>query len=366
MLALSILVFLLAGPVLKSESSSAPLTYLVEPSLFQQEEMSRILDTIGPGAEVRLLATDFPSYSPDDEFNRDIIPDYWQLVREMHKLNSDSIVVFTAAYAAGFKGRRPYTDQNINWIQIVPDEIVNETIAAVRKGEDLEIISVAGDHTGLSIEKEIINFDNSDITTNLSGDSIRITSGPENFIPLKHVDTLEVSLYNDEDLEAEMRYIRASLIAISEYLRTPVNIKEQSEKDPDANADLLVWLSSSPVKETTSKILIWKPDSLSGSLIEKGQKKNEYYLTGFLNSENITEENLPEQLLQILGINRDLEAQITEYDRRVMPLEEILPQTGSMGGNVEIHNVRDISEYFWILLVIILIAERGISAYRKQ
>src|SRR5690606_30029014 len=134
----------------------------------------------------------------------------------------------------------------------------------------------------------------------------------------------------------------------------------------DEEEDLLVWISNAPPKETGSSVLKWRPDSLAHSLIEQGNRNNEHYLTKNLNSENIIEENLPEQLLEILGINKDFETEIIKYDRRVMPLEEILPLTGSMGGKVEIRDTRDISKYLWILLVFLLIAERGLSVYRKQ
>src|SRR5690606_17424081 len=108
LLALAVLVLIIAGPVLKREGSSNALTYLVEPSLLQHEEMRRILDTIGSDVDVRLLAENLPAYSEEGIYEQQI-PDYWQLTAEMEELNSDSIVVFTAGYIAGMKGKRPET-----------------------------------------------------------------------------------------------------------------------------------------------------------------------------------------------------------------------------------------------------------------
>src|SRR5690606_3456670 len=121
----------------KRDGSPNALTYLVEPSLLQHEEMRRIIDTIDSGVEVRMLAENFPGYS-EEEIYAEEIPDYWKLTGEMKELNSDSIVVFTAGYMAGMKGRRPETGMNINYIQIITDETVDAPIAAVRKGNEVD------------------------------------------------------------------------------------------------------------------------------------------------------------------------------------------------------------------------------------
>ena len=368
MLALALLVLIIAGPVVKTEASRTALTYLIEPTLLQKEITARVLDTLDPGVEVRLLANDFPLYSEDHKLNQKEIPDYWQLAREMDKINSDSIVVFISGYASGFKGRRPVTSQRINWVQIIPDEKFEEPVAALRKGDDVEIISVSGDHNRLGIEKEFRPFNNSSLSTTSSGDSIILDhKGNNKSIPLKYADTLSVALFYEEVLEDQIKYLRSSFRAISTYTRSPIKITDLTLEDNinDKN-DLTVWLSSSPAEETTSNVLIWKPDSLANSLIGQGIRNNEYHLTRTLNSENIVEENLPEQLLEILGINEEVKAEITNYDRRVMPLEEILPVMGAMGGKIEGKDNRDISKYLWILFLIILIAERGLSGYRKQ
>lgn len=368
MLALALLVLIIAGPVLKTEDSGSALTYLIEPSLLQEEGKARIPDSIYSGENIRLLAKDFPLYTVGEGIPGQEIPDYWQLAREMDNINADSIVVFISGYASGFKGKRPETGKHINWIQINPEERIEAPVAAVRKGDNIELISVSGDHTYLDIEKEIMSFNNSGSRINSSGDSITIDHGGINkVVPLKFADTLNVVVFADGELQDQMPFIRASLRAISTYTGTAVKFTElSSENNLSDENDLSIWLSLSPPAETGSKILLWKPDSLANSLVERGKGKNEYYLTGTLNSENITEENLPEQLLQLLEINEEIKAEISNYDRRVMPLGEIAPVMGSMGGRMEEKEGLDVSKYFWILFLIILIGERGLSVYRKQ
>lgn len=368
MLALTLLIFIIAGPVLKGKGSRSSMIYLVETSLLQQEKIKRMMDTIEPDIQVKLLAPGFPEYSPDDEVIPENIPDYWLLTRQMNKLNSDSIVVFTSAYSQGLKGKRPLTDQNIKWIQIIPDESVEEPIAAIQKGNEYEIVSVRGDHSGLQINKVVFSGDKGDLNTNEAEDSIIIThNGKQSYLPLRIADTLKVTLFNDEGMEGQMMYISSSLRAISNYLSTPTKFTILDKEDSVTHEkDLLIWLSTSPGKETVSPVLIWKPDSLANTLVAEGKSKNIFHLTQKLNSENIVEEHFPEQLLLILGVNEKLKKEIASYDRRVLPLEEIRPISGTIGGKTEVNNSRDISKYIWLLLLPILILERGLSVYRKQ
>jgi len=368
MLVITILVLIIARPVLKGENSRTALTYLIDPSLLQKHEMTRVFDTIDKNAEVRLLAEDFPEYSKGEIVYDPVIPDYWKLSSEMENINSDSIVVFTPGYVAGFKGIRPQTNSNINWIQIIPDESVDTAIAALRKGDEVEIISISGDHSRLGIKKEIVNLDNNSISLHAEEDSLIIEKqGNRRLLPLKNTDTLKVSIYHDEALVGQMKYIRSSLRAISAYNRIPVKITDISPEDNvNDEQDLLVWMGNSPIPKTNSKVLIWKPDSLAHSLIIQGDNNTLYYLTDSLDSENIVDEHFPEQLMNLFSLNKEYEEEITKLDRRVMSLEEMLPVTGTMGGKIDMSNTTDVSKYLWILLVILLIAERGLSAYRKQ
>src|SRR5690606_11429226 len=113
----------------------------------------------------------------------------------------DSIVVFTAGYTAGMKGRRPETGMNINWIQIIPDEIVDAPIVAIRKGNEIEVISVSGDHTRLDVNWEVAPMNAGEMITNAGGDSIVITHlGNGRQIPFITADTLKIRLFNEEEL----------------------------------------------------------------------------------------------------------------------------------------------------------------------
>jgi hypothetical protein len=71
-------------------------------------------------------------------------------------------------------------------------------------------------------------------------------------------------------------------------------------------------------------------------------------------------------LLEILGLHQDLEGEIGKYDRRIMNREELLPVTAGIARDRNLSEYQDFSQYLWLLLGILLIAERGLARYRKQ
>jgi hypothetical protein len=99
MLALTVLVLILAEPRLKQKSDPVPVTYLVENSLLSYEQVTSILDTVNSDASIRLLEPGFPEYDNDYLAEDPVTPNYWQLAKEMEELETDSIVVFTNAFA---------------------------------------------------------------------------------------------------------------------------------------------------------------------------------------------------------------------------------------------------------------------------
>jgi hypothetical protein len=127
-----------------------------------------------------------------------------------------------------------------------------------------------------------------------------------------------------------------------------------------------VWLSSEPAIETSAPTLIYKPDSLATSLIEKGNFSNEYFLTRALNSENIVEGNLAEELFTLLNLDHIPQANLEKYDRRVLSPEEFQPMYTAGVSNKRTEEGTGINAYLWLLLLLLLVAERTLSYYRKQ
>ncbi len=370
LLVLTILVLILAAPQLKTKGENIPVTYLIEPSLLNHENVNLLIDSLDSASEIKLLQSGFPKYQKEEFEETDLsIPNYWQLAREMEDLRTDSIVVFTNAFRAGFKGKRPEISKNINWIVLDPGETKKGFVEVVQKGDQLEVISVKSDHQSLRFEKELLSLNSDGIVINANKDSIMISSSEDKkWLSLNKADSLRVLVSYDEDKLAEMKYISASFKAISKYLDRKIGVKAIQDLDtlPTKKYDLIVWLSEAQAPSTEVPLLVFKPDSLARSIIVQGSSANVFHLTGKLNVENSTHQHLPEHLLSLMGMHQDLGEKVKEYDKRVMDSKELLPVSEANAKIQDFSETLDLSKYLWILLGLLIISERVLSAYRKQ
>jgi hypothetical protein len=356
MLLITILVFILAEPRLYHKSENSPITYLVEKSLLSSSEVRSLTDSLNNTAEVRFLETDFPEYQP--EIVKDTLsesPNYWKLAKEMETLKTDSVVVFTNAFVGGIKGKRPEISKNIHWINLNPGTAKTNLVGAVKRGDEIERISVISDAEEFKFQKEKQNLTTSEIETEFEN------------IPVVELDTLRVKIYSEEEFQVESKYIKASFLALEKYLEHPIEILNFEEENFNSNSEeILIWLSEKPAPKTEEKVLVFRKDSLANSLIEQGNSKNEYYLIGDLNSENIVEEYFAEQLLEILNLYPEINKEAAKYDVRMMNLALLKPIFEEASESSKNRDGRDISKYLWILLIILILSERALARVRKQ
>ena len=356
MLLITILVFILAEPRLYYENENSPITYLVEKSLLSSSKVKSLADSLNNTAEVRFLETDFPEYQP--EIVKDTLsesPNYWKLAKEMETLKTDSVVVFTNAFVSGVKGKRPEISKNINWINLNSGSSKTNLVGAFKRGDEIERISVISDAEGFKFQKEKQNLNTSEIESEFRN------------IPVVELDTLQVQIYAEEEFQAESKYIKASFLALEKYLEHPIEILNFEEENFNSNSEeILIWLSEKSAPETTGKVVKFRRDSLANSLIEPGNFENEYYLTGDLNSENIVEEYFVEQLLEILNLYPEINKEAAKYDVRMMDLALLKPTFGEASESPKNRDGRDISKYLWVVLIILILAERALARVRKQ
>lgn len=369
LLVVTLLVLILAEPYLREKQDPVPVTYLVDASLVSNEEIRSMLDTIQNNSSVRLLQPGFPEYDKDEVIEDPVVPNYWQLAQEMEELETDSVVVFTNAFARGFRGKRPQINRNINWIVLDPGEAVEEPVMARKIGEELEMISVVSDPRFLRFEKERNPASGSDITINEKGDSVTASSeGRVLKLPLRTEDSLQILLVHNNVHMDEVRYITAAYSAISSYLDIPVMVKQEEDGNISVDSEAyatVVWLSEKEPVKTTAPLLIYRQDSLAGSLIEKGNS-NEYFLTQPLDPENIIEEHLAEKLVALLDPQGIPQENFEKHDRRLLSPEEFEPLYTAGISEKRTAEGTGLSTYLWLLLLLLLLAERGLSYYRKQ
>lgn len=370
MLLITLLIFIMAEPQIKWETQKTQITYIVEPSLLNNKEIVAIIDSLETNESVRLLQTGFPEYHDNElDLINTKVPQYWKLAKEMETLATDSIVVFTNAFISGIKGMRPTINKKIEWIVIDSGEPIKMALKAVQKDNQLQLSYVSSNHQNLTFEKENIPINSDKILFNESKDSVRLSSNEkEHWLPIETEEPIKILLFYDNDFSNEATYIEASFRAISKHLNRTIEIdKVQDTSDLDFTTyKNIIWLSEKPISKIPYKILTFKADNLAQDIIVNGPSKNLFYLTKSLNTENIIEEHLPEQLLNMLDLHQKLEGKIKQYDKRLMDREELLTATSTVKTKEKYPTILNISKWLWIFLIVLLVTERILANYRKQ
>ena len=361
MLILALIVLLMACPQWRTKGNQQQVTYLVEPSLANEPTLATILDSLQEDASVRLFTNGFPEWDLDTDYQAEQeTPNYWQLAQRLDSLRSDSLVVFTKALAKGVKSKRPNTQKKIQWVVTEGEEILERPLIALKNTEAVQLVTVSSNSMRTRINKEMIK-DGYQLTR--AGDSLQLGEGATTIVPLHKMDTLLINLQVDEAFKREEKYLEASFRALSAYLGQPIKVKKDSSSE---STDLQVWLSERPLTPSEGKWLILKPDVMAKQLIEPGPTKNIFHLTSRLNPKNTVEQRFTEQLLGILGVNKEVESLAKNMDRRQMDEASLKPNYVAPKRKRERATLVDISLWVFGLVAGLMLAERLISKYRKQ
>lgn len=365
----SLLVFILAEPQIRSKIPNSPLTYIIEPSLINTPEINRVLDTVASGAPVLLLKTGFPEWSGDEEEANGSTLDYWQLASEMESLQTDSIVVFTNAYSKGFKGRRPEIRKKISWIPVNQGEPISDLIEVTQNEDRLQLRSVSSDYERLSFGKEEISTSNRNLSFNTARDSVKITTNDnERWYVVNDLETVNVLLLYEAEFTQEATYLEAAFNALSEHLGRTIEVDKTQDTTSLSSSEyqVVVGLGEQISLPESVKTLVYNPNPLASSLITPGGSPNEFYLTSRLNPENIIEEHLAERLIPLLDLHPGLEEKIKPYDKRVMEKAAFSPRYQDVKTDAAYSDIVYLTKWLWIALILLLVTERIFARLRKQ
>ncbi|MCB0463133.1 MAG: BatA domain-containing protein [Flavobacteriaceae bacterium] len=353
-LIITLVVFVLAEPQIKLKTDKTAITYIIEPSLLDNDKSENILNSIEGSKDVRLLTSGFPYLEDIDLENiSKKTPNYWQLAKEMQNIDSDSIVVYTKALASGFKGMRPSINKTMEWIIFDTEALTENLPIKARKVDDnVELLSMLSNANYTSFEKKLIN--ESDFT--------------QTELELVEENPVKIVLYYEDTFINDSKYLEASLNAASKHINRTFEITKTQDHNFDTEGfDLTIWLSNqSALPKGVKKTLLFQEAHLSHSLIEESSVKNLFYLTNHLNTENSLDHFLPEQLLNILDINQDVKQVIEENDKRSFSKAELLPTFSDIKITSKKANYTSISKWLWLILGLTLLCERIVANYRKQ
>lgn len=366
MLLIGLVVLFMAEPRWKKEQEKSSVTYLIEPSLVDDEGFISFTDSFSQN-DLRWFMDGFPSF--DSEMTQPIVPNYWQLARKLTTISSDSIVVFTKGYSKGIKGPRPIISKNIHWVVVGDSHDVDAYIAAKKEGDSIHLYKVSGNSFITDLQKMTMVETDEKIKT-ITEDSLElIDSGTTVAVPLIKNDALKVTIAYDESYQREMRFFSAALHAIEKYDLLELNLNTvdaNSEFDVGTPTDLLIWLQKENVPSVKWATIAMAKDTLANALVEKAEFDNRFLLTERLTIQNTMENNLTSKLATLLLSGDTLEKKMWELDQRVTP--ETALDTGVLNTEVVGQSIQtmDISPWIWMVIVLLLISERVMSKLKKQ
>ena len=370
LLLLTLLILIIAEPRIKQSTQKVAVTYLVEASLLAYEETTKIFDTLNPENTIRLFQEGFPELDRENFTDASkVVPNYWQLAKELEELQSDSIVIFTNSFVTGIKGKRPAIQKNVNWIFLDPGKTEEVVIKASEKDGRITILKTLNSSESLSFETEKISANDPRISKTTERDSFYFrNNNSAEVLPITKESAIKLEVYYTENFAESERYIEAALQAISTYANREISIHKVQERESleIQNADAIIWLSEEPKPKTTIPILFYKENVLASSLILPGDSINEFILTTTLNSENSISDHLAEELISFLDLNKELKEVVSKLDKRVMPREQFIPNLANSAELTKSSNSKDITNWFWLFLIPVIITERLLSKFRNK
>ncbi len=363
-LTLSLLVLILAKPHLSEVLPKKEITYIFERSLLQTEnDLARFKNIPEEGR--LLLENGFPEWKKNIKKNTATPPNYWQLAKNATTLRSDSVVIFTNAFAKAVKGKRPNLAAHINWIVVDDNHQLDTPIAAFKKRDSTEIIYAQMDAGNLTFRKEI----QSNAIEELKDDSLTIeTSGIKKNIPFYRQAPIRVTILSDASTHAELYYLKSAFRAIGNYVNREILIENPTALDTlkIMNSNYLITLIDTNFTNPKTPTLELRPDFIAKNLIEPSAKNQIYNLTKALTPKVVIEENFVASLLDWMQLYEPLENSIRSVDQRKLSENQIHTNYIASKSNTKRIIKADMSNFLWIVLLVILIAERMVSRMRKQ
>ncbi len=364
---LTLLVFIMAGPSLKKKVKNLPVTYIIEPSLLKEEQISSFLDSVSDDA-IRVLAKNFPLLEDYQGNNQDEVIPYWQLAQNMYTIPSDSVIVFAKGLIKGIRGKRPLISANTKWIVLESQNEVLTPIKAVQKQNQAFIKTAISNANSFTYKTDTIPFNDSKVLLNNEKDSIQILNTTNrNWLKLHQQSAIQVGIILHDTLQQQIFYLERSLMAISKFIDQPIVINKSSANITFSELTALVVDAIELVPDDfLGTVLVYKPNGLQNNLIVPGHKMYEYYLTSPLNSENIVGEQLGEKLLKLLSVTNSDIGKLEMTDQRIISGVELQPVYQKPSKLKRRSISKDLTMLLWLLFLASVIIERILSRVRKQ
>ncbi|MBE7176566.1 MAG: BatA domain-containing protein [Mucilaginibacter polytrichastri] len=391
---IAFLVALLAGPFFRQsvivEKTKGWL--LIAPEV-QKEAFftykNRVDSLQKAGYELHAFSPGFEKLSPQDTQKTGVKTapaKYWSLLRQLgEKLpRGFPVTVISDARLAHFSGKRPESVLNITWKIIPPTDTLFTS----------EKTSLLKDGSPRSAEW---------ISTP-QGNRYRFSSPKNQGENSSAADTarLSVALFAPE--KSETTYFHAAVSAIQDFSGRRIDVREIADGKVPAKTDFLFWLSQKPVPETRSGMKVFR--YASGRIIPVHASfslpaADPVFITKIFTADQPSGETIwqTETSAPVLTKNRDvytfysrldpawndlvwhpafaenlltllmpMDRSVSANDRSELSAEQILPvqSTGQQKKQGEINTKSDLRLTFWIILALLILAERIMAHRRKE
>jgi hypothetical protein len=338
---------------------------------------------------------------------------YWSLVKALDSKvhNLISVYIITPSSAIHFKGEKPQTNLNLSWKTYIPADSTSRWIATSWMGNSGEIKATLGNSTpsGTVFTTETVQADGN---TSLA---VNIQNG-QPMVGLKNADqqpvaadtnTLRIAIYTAK-YAVDAGYLKAALQAAISFNGRKASVKQYaSSNQVPAGQTWLFWLSDAPIDNRilagTVNILkyesgktvdahtrtnpgnialtkyinapangdaIWQ-DGFGKAILSHEQKRNTniYHFYTHFNpawGDLVWNDAFPKQILELL--NSGPNTIPAEYDKRVLSEKQLMPNNiinSFTPSSIAAADPKDISPYFWLLLILVFATERWLSHKTK-
>ncbi len=346
---------------------------------------------------------------------------YWNLIKKIDKTIPENLPVYliTDNQLKHFIGERPTVQNNIHWLTYLLKDSVDKHIVKAYLTEDDSIKLIISNSTPTA---NYFSYENLSSKTQSSGDYTTNFQNGNLFVRHKNdsaflvdTSTLKIAIYAAQNGNDAI-YLKAALSAIQIFTKRKIKLQiAKNEQEIPAKQDWLFWLSSKelpksidaknifayagdkdentnswintltsnidnnnikllkrtvPAKVSASSDIIWQ-DGFGNAVLSKeiNQQSNIYSFYNRFDPawSNLVWDNSFPTLLAAVLFNEDAIAKID--DKRIIDEQQLQPdfKTTTNNPTTQIEaNASEISNIFWMSLLIIFLAERIVSFHTKK
>ncbi len=356
---LTTIVFLLAGIHISNSADSKKRWAVIETGIEQTSQGKTLLDSLrAQNYSIHYLAQSFPEAT--DTAALTPVVNYWAALRDLTTRGLNDIVIVSYAYARNFKGERSALPANVKWISIPPQPATYIASAVTLPGDSTWVRQAQS-----SAESTVLQ-------------TRRVATQQQSITGAAPQETITINVVAGDGFAYDRNIILACLNTLQTTTPHKLIIKTQEPSAYNADAgSWTIWLSQAKPQTTTAHALVYSPcsgNNLPAILpaAEAGVACPDiqpigWTLTKHLTQATVLQENLVLTLAAIV-LPQIPTSEAAIHDQRVLP-EPLIASTASQE-NTRVAKAAGPEttgyEYWTILIVLLVVAERWLAAKRNQ